>query len=123
MPAVAERPNTPEDDLIEEIALCFNKPLRYVMLVFPWGEEGTILWDEKGPDAWQVDILVSIEKALFAGEVATVAVGEAIRVAVASGHGIGKSALIAWIIKWFIATRPNPQIVVTASSQAQLSNK
>jgi len=42
---------------------------------------------------------------------------------VASGHGIGKTALVAWIIHWFISTRPNPQIIVTANTQTQLSTK
>lgn len=48
---------------------------------------------------------------------------EAVQVAVASGHGIGKTALVAWIIHWFISTRQNPQIVVTANTQNQLDNK
>jgi hypothetical protein len=45
------------------------------------------------------------------------------RCAVASGHGIGKTAYVAWIIHWFIATRPNPQIVVTANTKNQLDSK
>ena len=43
-------------------------------------------------------------------------VQEALRVAVRSGHGIGKTALIAWIILVY-STRPNPQIVVTKHKQ------
>lgn len=61
------------------------------------------------PDVWQVDILNE-------------AAGNK-RVAVASGHGIGKTAAIAWIVHWFISTRPDPQIVVTANTKNQLDSK
>lgn len=113
----------PEQELIDEIALCYNDPLRYVLFAFPWGEHGTSIEKEDGPDVWQIDILEEIRKALEDGEDPAKAVTTAIRVAVASGHGIGKTALIAWLIKWFMATREFPQIVVTASGFAQLSNK
>jgi len=61
------------------------------------------------PDDWQQDVLESIV--------------DHDRVAVASGHGIGKTALTSFLIHWFISTRPNPQIVVTANTQNQLSTK
>jgi hypothetical protein len=61
------------------------------------------------PDEWQ-------SKALQA-------VRDNKRCAVASGHGIGKTAFVAWVIHWFIATRPNPQIVVTANTKNQLDSK
>lgn len=43
--------------------------------------------------------------------------------AVCSGHGIGKTALIAWIILWFMCTRDHPEIIVTAGKREQLSGK
>jgi hypothetical protein len=61
------------------------------------------------PDQWQKDVLQAIV--------------DNDRVAVASGHGIGKTALTSFLIHWFIATRPNPQIVVTANTQQQLATK
>ena len=33
---------------------------------------------------------------------------------VRSGHGIGKSAVEAWIVIWFMITRPYPKIPCTA---------
>ena len=39
---------------------------------------------------------------------------------VRSGHGIGKSAVEAWTIIWFIMTRPFPKIPCTAPTQHQL---
>ena len=108
--------------LMEEIALSYNDPLRYVMFSFPWGEPGP-LEKELEPDEWQIDTLNDIRDALHRGEDVNIAMAAAIRIAIASGHGIGKTALIAWIIKWFLATRPFPQVVVTASGAAQLTNK
>lgn len=45
------------------------------------------------------------------------------RIAVASGHGVGKTALTSWLIHWYMATRPNPQVVVTANTKNQLDSK
>lgn len=39
---------------------------------------------------------------------------------VRSGHGVGKSAVEAWAIIWFICTRPFPKIPCTAPTQHQL---
>jgi len=48
---------------------------------------------------------------------------EATRIAVASGHGIGKSALVAWIILWAMSTCPDTRGIVTANTEAQLRTK
>jgi len=118
----ASKAEDPFDETLRIIAESEFDPLHYVMFAFPWGEPGP-LENETGPDDWQIDILTAIKDALQAGILAQEAMATAIRVAIASGHGIGKTALIAWIIKWFMATRPFPQVVVTASGAAQLSNK
>ena len=110
------------DDVLEIIADSYDDPLIYVLAAFPWGDPGPLA-KESGPDDWQIDILHALRDALQAGVDEQEAMAAAIRVAIASGHGIGKTALIAWIIKWFMATRPFPQVVVTASGAAQLSNK
>lgn len=104
------------DDLAEAISQFVYDPLGYVYFVFPWGEPGTFLSDADGPDSWQRDILKSLGDGLLTME-------EAVQIAVASGHGIGKTALIAWIIKWFVATRPSPQVVCTANTREQLEKK
>jgi len=68
------------------------------------------------PDAWQHDVLVEIGDGLAAPD-------EAVRIAVASGHGVGKSALVAWILLWALATRPDTRGVVTANTETQLRTK
>lgn len=107
-----------EQELIEDIAAFYTDPLGFVRYAYPWGEPGPIE-KEDGPDEWQTDVLAKLGQAVRRGE----DIGEAIRVAVASGHGIGKTALIAWVVQWFMSTREFPQIVVTASTQTQLSSK
>ncbi|MGZ5905641.1 MAG: terminase, partial [Reyranella sp.] len=48
---------------------------------------------------------------------------EAVRMAVASGHGIGKSALVAWIILWALSTVSDTRGIVTANTEGQLRTK
>src|SRR5260370_39225465 len=45
------------------------------------------------------------------------------RLAVAQGHGIGKSALVAWIILWALSTLPGTRGIVTANTEGQLRTK
>jgi hypothetical protein len=45
------------------------------------------------------------------------------RTAAGTGHGIGKTALGADAIHWFISTRPHPAIVATANTEDQLTTK
>ena len=101
-------------DLTDVAAKVVNKPLAFVKVSFPWGKG--VLRDADGPDEWQSKVL----RALGEGSVSPT---EALRIAVASGHGIGKTALIAWIILWYMCTRPHPQVVVTANTQPQLKTK
>lgn len=100
--------------LEDAIPLFYDDPLAFVLFVFPWGEGQ--LKDQDGPDGWQVKVLGELRDG-------TISATEAVQIAVTSGHGIGKSALVAWIILWFISTRPHPQIVVTANTKTQLETK
>jgi hypothetical protein len=109
--------------LADEMAACFADPLRFVIFSFPWGEGDLAEYD--GPDDWQRDTLrdigagvLSITQAMRKAEEY-----EAVRVATASGHGIGKSALVAWIILWAMSTRPHLAGVVTANTGTQLDTK
>lgn len=88
----------------------------FVLYAYPWGVEGTALEHEAGPDEWQLEVLNDIKRGVLEK-------WPAIMEAVASGHGIGKSALIAWIIQWFLSTRSHPQVVVTANTASQLASK
>lgn len=108
---------------IEQLQQFYDDPLGFVFYIFPWGEAGTSLALEDGPDDWQVRVLYEIGERVKAGQAAGPAAAEGIRIAVASGHGCGKTALVSWLLIWFISTRNNPQIVVTANTVQQLTNK
>lgn len=107
--------------LAADLSQFYDDPLAFVLYVFPWGRQGTRLADEHGPDQWQIDVLDELGAAVREGR--DVADALPVLLAVASGHGVGKTALIAWIIIWFIATREFPQIVVTAGKREQLQTK
>lgn len=105
-----------EDKLLTDILGYAYDPAGFVSYVFPWGEPGTALEHEDGPDVWQIEVMDYIGEQLLT----TV---DAIRVAVASGHGIGKSSLMAWLILWFMSTKPHPQVPITAGTANQLTTK
>ena len=107
---------TSDDVLLKFLSTCQRDPLRFVTHGFPWLDANALLAQHAGPDVWQTALLRTIGDHLSSSR-------ESLRLAVASGHGIGKSALAAWLILWFIATRPQPQIVVTANTGSQLATK
>ena len=44
------------------------------------------------------------------------------RIAIRSGHGVGKSTLLAWVLLWWISTRPGAVIPCTAPTAHQLED-
>lgn len=128
-------PINPEVELPQAMGEFFNDPLGFVLWAFDWGtdpamrvvclpDQYTLMYDsEFGPDLWACQMLEEIgRQVLVRGFDGTKAV-EAVRVAVSSGHGIGKSAVTAWLTLWIMSTRPNARGVVTASTQPQLESK
>ena len=107
------------DELFEALGALTHDPLAFVYFAYPWGEPGTPLEDMEGPDEWQIQILKDIGKQLKKGKDLQTAIQEA----VASGHGIGKSALISWLIHFAISTHENTRGVVTANTEGQLRTK
>lgn len=103
-----------EDDLVRLMVECTDDPYKFVLRAFPWGEPGE-LENYDGPDVWQAEILKSIRDNLKHNK--------PIRLAVTSGHGIGKSALVSWLVLWSLATREYTRGVVTANTQVQLMSK
>lgn len=106
--------------IVEDMARFRHDPLKYVLYAFPWGEKGTELEHAPGPRQWQRVLLERIGKRLKAG---ACSVQQAIREAVSSGHGIGKSALVAWLVLWSLSTAEDARAVVTANTEKQLQTK
>lgn len=103
-------------DIVEELAAYSSDPLGFVFFAFPWGESGTELAGSSGPEDWQVEILTWLGEGLISVE-------QAIQLAVTSGHGVGKSALVSWVIWWAISTFEDTRGVVTANTENQLKTK
>lgn len=111
-----------DDETLESRLTKFrNDPLGFVRWAFPWAQVGTPLARASGPEAWQTDTLTAIgarlQQQTGKGSAAPVLV------AVASGHGVGKSALVAWLMIWAMATAGNTRGVVTANTEIQLKTK
>lgn len=111
-----------ELELADEVAKFYHDPLGFVRFAYPWGEDGA-LKDHEGPDKWQCEFLGLlgnyVDERAFDG---LSPVGP-IRMGVSSGHGIGKSTLVAWLVDWIMSTRPNSQGTVSANTFSQLQSK
>jgi hypothetical protein len=91
-----------------------HNPLGHAELVYPWALRGVT-----GPRQWQRAVMETIGAHL--SDPATRHMP--CRIARASGHGIGKSALIAMLIKWGLDTGVDTRIVTTANTEVQLLTK
>lgn len=107
-----------EAQLIDLVVSYRHNPLGFVIGAFEWGKGELAAF--QGPDDWQRLILAEIGERLRAGEID---VQDAIQIAVASGHGIGKSAFVSWIILWAVSTHEDTKGVVTANTENQLKTK
>ncbi|TKI72633.1 terminase B [Lysinibacillus mangiferihumi] len=58
------------------------------------------------PDEWQSETLAALATKP--------------KVSVRSGQGVGKTALEAWSVIWFLCCRPNPKVICTAPTKQQL---
>lgn len=103
-------------ETIEFLAEFTHDPLKFVYAAFPWGEEGTTLAKIEGPEEWQQRLLADIRDNIKTTE-------DVIREAIASGHGIGKSAMVSWLVLWAISTHEDMRGVVTANTATQLATK
>ncbi|HXF12234.1 MAG TPA: hypothetical protein VN517_03715 [Terriglobales bacterium] len=107
---------TPEQELIQDIGNFSADPLGYTRYAFPWLEGE--LEDAAGPRQWQREILSVIGEHLKSDSRFT-----PLELAVSSGHGIGKTALIAMVCSWAKDTCEDCRIVVTANTESQLATK
>lgn len=138
-----------QQQLAQFIAQFYDDPLGFVMAVFPWGsridssgnkvpipemqfildEHGNHkrnpLADKTGPEQWQREELIALGEHIRNNQI-RVELGiymEVWRSAIGSGHGVGKSAFVAWIILFLMSTRVDTRGAVTASTQFQLEDK
>ena len=95
-----------------------DDPLAFVLYTFPWGQQGTPLEHFPGPRKWQRQILSDLRDHIKQnnGKVDF----DTARMAIASGRGIGKSALVSWLTIWMLSSRIGSTTIVSANSEAQL---
>lgn len=91
-------------------------PLLFAERAWPWGTGKLGGQDIR---VWQADILDVIAQHLTNEETRHLP----LRISVASGHGIGKSAGIGMISTWALSCYRDPRIVITANTESQLVTK
>jgi len=120
-----------DKQLAEFAAKYRDDPYGFVMIAYPWGEpilpDGTYnpLGKRQGPEPWQKRLLTKLGKHVKENDQRiTIGLEPLVwRSARSSGHGVGKSALVAWVIQWVMATRAMARGVITANTQKQLEDK
>jgi len=122
-------------ELTTDISQFYDDPLGYIMFIFPWRTDPSIQMvplvepyktrfrSEFGPDKWACEFLDQLGEEIrdrkFNGHNTVLP----IRFSTASGHGIGKSAMVSWLILFILDTRPRAMGVVTANTGDQLRTK
>jgi hypothetical protein len=112
------RPFSLNPQEVQLAAQLYHDPLDFVRIFFPWGKPGPLETEEL--ETWQRDFLIDLGRRLRDNE------GErnyVIRECVLAGHGVGKSTLFAWLVLWFMTTRPLCRGTVTANTESQLRTK
>ena len=109
-------------ELAQELLQYHDDPHGFVKFAYPWGEPGP-LQNYAGPDVWQRNFLLELGRQVKERSFDGITAVDPIRMVVASGHGVGKSTLVAWLVDWIMSTRPQAQGTVTANTFPQLETK
>ena len=127
--------NDPEVMLCKDMASFYADPLGFVMYAYDWDKDSSIQvvelvepWKSRyrtkyGPDAWACQYLDDLGSEVLDRGFDGINAVAPIRMAVSSGHGVGKSAMTGWLVNWIMSTRPYAQGTVTANTYAQLDTK
>ena len=102
--------------ILDRIASFRRDPIGFVEFAYPWGEPGPL--ENESLRDWQADIFITIGKHLRSPFCF-----QPLKIAVASGHGIGKTAAIAMISDWAMSTCDDCRVLVTANTEDQLATK
>lgn len=121
--------------LADAVSRFYDDPLGFTLFSLPWDSDPALQLVEMaepwasaynskyGPDVWFCElcdrITGQVRTNAFNGRTAV----KAVREAIASGHGIGKSAGVAWVVNWLMSTRPFAKGTVTATTAPQLETK
>jgi len=106
----------PNDRIIELAASCHWDPERWADRAWDWGH-GELAGEEIRD--WQRDIMRLISSHLASPETRY----DPLQIAVASGHGIGKSAGMGMLSNWAMSCWTDAMIVTTANTAPQMQTK
>lgn len=114
-----------EQQLLTDLLGFANDPYGFAMYNYPWGMPGTPLARHSGPREWQTKVLLEIRDHVSAQEFSLdnglpLAVFQE---AIASGRGIGKSALFAILADWMVSCHIGATVGVTANTEKQITTK
>lgn len=126
-----------DGDLADFVGRFYADPLGFVLAAYDWdndsnlqvcrlGAPWNLIYDSQfGPDEWACDLLAEVGDFVRANAFDPLEASPVspILEAVSSGHGIGKSAMTAWLVNWIMSTRPHAKGVVTANTAEQLASK
>lgn len=119
--AASVKPELDDADLERLMGELAGYPLDFVKVAYPWGSGP--LKEFSGPDDWQRGFLrewgEEIRSRRFNGIMPVLPV----QMSTVSGHGVGKSALTAWVTDFIRSTRPHSKGIVTANTAPQLETK
>lgn len=106
----------------EQIA---DNPKNFVLFSFPWGKAGTPLEHFKGPRTWQMEELEAITDHIAHNKwlISQGKDPKMYKSSTASGRGIGKSALVAWLNLWTMSCNLGSTSITTANTEAQLKSR
>lgn len=109
--------NDPNEDILALAVECEHDPQKWADLAWDWGHGE--LKDVDGPREWQAEVNGVIKDHLSNPATRF----EPLQIAVASGHGIGKSAQMGMIANWALSTCDDCRIIITANTDNQLRTK
>jgi hypothetical protein len=105
-----------EQLLAEDMGQYSRDPLGWVWYAFPWGHgplEGI-----PGPEQWGLELFDELGRHLRGPDW-----DQPFQKAIASGHGITKSATIAQLALWSLCTMEDARAIVTANTELQVRTK
>lgn len=106
-----------DDALLDDVAGFTHDPLGHALYAYEWGKGE--LNGEAGPREWQAQEMDALGAHLRNPATRFTPY----RAAIASGHGVGKSAFVSMISKWALDTCVDTKIVITANTEGQLRIK
>jgi len=101
-----------------------ENPYAFTVWNFPWKQKGFRLETQEGPRAWQKEILLDIGVHIKRQKerIKQGLPPEVYKLAVSSGRGVGKSALVSWLTLWMAGCHFGSTVIVSANTQHQLSD-